>query len=281
MRRLKWVVAGLFAGFGLSAAPAWAWGALGHQAVGWVADARLSAKAREGVNALLAQESGATLASVSTWADQVVNRETGPWHYVNFEAGQCGGPPPAACDAGQCVISAIAAQAQALRTAAAPERRLMALKYLVHFAGDVHQPLHAGYAHDKGGNLAQVQFNGRGSNLHRFWDSTLVESLELDAQGLARAALALDEPQAGVSAPSNSTFEPAQWAAESCQLAQAEAFYPSRVVPSDYVQANQAVVLRRIRQAGLRLAAELNRVFEAEPEAAGAPSLRPSKSAAQ
>lgn len=68
----------------------------------------------------------------------------------------------------------------------ADEERLTALKYVVHLEGDAHQPLHAGYGDDKGGNTCQVRWDGRGSNLHHVWDTGMIETFELDSSALAK-----------------------------------------------------------------------------------------------
>jgi hypothetical protein len=229
--------------------------------VALVAQSRLKPEALAEANALLAAESGATLANVSVWADRVVNPHTGPWHYINFEPGQCGMPEAARCEARSCVTAVLHEQLKLLRQPGTPDQRLDALKYLVHFVGDVHQPLHAGYADDRGGNRFQLRFDNKGSNLHRVWDSILLESWGLDASGLAAAAMA--EP--GKVAPLRLEFEPEAWAMESCALVQAPGFYPDlpagRELSAEYVQAQRGVALRRVREAGWRLGAVLNEVF--------------------
>ena len=114
----------------------------------------LTPAARAEVDRLLALEPGATLASISTWADETRSPGTASWHYVNFprDAG-CAYEAPRDCPGDACVVGAIARQEAVLTSTAADAEKLVALKYLVHFVGDVHQPLHAGYADDKGGNV--------------------------------------------------------------------------------------------------------------------------------
>ena len=90
------------------------------------------------------------LASVSTWADEHRNPKTAPRHYVNFPRGNCSFEPERDCPEGQCVVRAIDEQVKVLKSGAEDELKLKALKYLVHFVGDVHQPLHAGYGDDRG-----------------------------------------------------------------------------------------------------------------------------------
>ena len=81
-------------------------------------------------------------------------------------------------------MEAIDRQAEVLKSNAPSEKRLNALKYLVHLVGDVYQPLHAGYLDDKGGNTYQLQAFMRGSNLHAFWDSGLIKNLDEDVEAM-------------------------------------------------------------------------------------------------
>lgn len=153
--------------------PVFAWGTQAHQVIAGLAMAQLTPQARHQVESLLAFESGATLMSVSTWADETRNPATAPWHYVNFPRDSCTYEMSRDCPDGKCVIGAIDAQTAILKSNATDEKRLNALKYLVHLVGDVHQPLHAGYLDDKGGNTYQLQVLRRVTNLHALWDSGL------------------------------------------------------------------------------------------------------------
>lgn len=156
---------------------AFAWGAEGHRLIAERAYERLPAPTRARVDALLSLGQGATLPSISTWADEVRSSTTAKWHCVNFDPGAaCRYSEQRACPDGQCVVGALERQAQALSSARAPEAQLNALKWVVHLVGDAHQPLHAGLAGDKGGNLYQVRAFGRGSNLHSVWDGALIRN---------------------------------------------------------------------------------------------------------
>ncbi|PTT92483.1 endonuclease, partial [Pelomonas sp. HMWF004] len=133
-----------------------AWGAEGHRLIAELAQDQLTPAARAQVARILEQEPGATMASISTWADEVRSRETAAWHYVNPPEGSCSYEPARDCPGGDCVVEAINAQAAILKSKAPDAVRLSALKWVVHLVGDVHQPLHAGFKGDKGGNLYQV-----------------------------------------------------------------------------------------------------------------------------
>jgi hypothetical protein len=130
------------------------------------------------------------MASLSTWADEPKNRATASWHYVNFPKGTCVYEAERDCPEGQCAVEAIDRQRAVLGSSAPDEKRLEALKYVVHLVGDLHQPLHAGYAEDKGGNQYQLQAFMQGSNLHALWDSGLIRNLNEDAGAMTTRLLA-------------------------------------------------------------------------------------------
>ena len=159
------------------------------------------------------------------------------------------------CPGGQCVVEAIEKQTEVLASKASDDKRLLALKYLVHFVGDVHQPLHAGYGEDRGGNTYQIQAFGHGSNLHAFWDSGLIKTLQEDTDTLSQRLL--------VKTLKNSTapLNAAQAAQASCRIVASDDFYPGRFVGQDYVQAFAPVMENQLVTAGARLAELLNRVL--------------------
>ena len=154
-RRLKCWLASFILAMTVSTA-AHAWGTEGHHVIALIAQSQLTPKARAAVDRLLAVEPGETLVSVSTWADEHRNPANAPWHYINFPRGDCVYNEERDCPDGRCVVVAIKRQQEVLVSGATDDRKLTALKYLVHFVGDLHQPLHAGFQDDRGGN--QYQF---------------------------------------------------------------------------------------------------------------------------
>ncbi len=251
----------------LFASAAFAWGPLGHELVGTLAQQQLSPAAQREVVRLLAPEHVDSLAAIASWPDQIQNdpaqaalwQRTRSQHYINFRNAGCDYVPPLDCRNGQCVVGGLQEQMAVLgdRTRSDADRR-QALKFVVHFVGDVHQPLHAGYRPDKGGNTWQVQFDGRGSNLHRVWDSGMLSRRGLDAPAYerlleARGPVALPAP---IAPPDNAY---AQWARESCLITAQPGFYPERhQISQAYVDAQLPVAELRIRQAARRLAQLLN-----------------------
>jgi hypothetical protein len=229
-----------------------AWGAQGHEAIASLAWQGLKPAARQEVARLLALEPGQTLESVSNWADVHRNPATGVWHYVNFPRGNCAYEPSRDCPEGKCVVAAIGRQLAVLASKAPDTDRLKALKYLVHLVGDVHQPLHAGYADDRGGNRFQVRAFARGSNLHAVWDSGLLRQMDLDKAALVAVLQSLPV------VPERRNVSPVEMAQESCRLVQSADFYPAEGVRDAYQQHFGPLVLQRLALAGARLAGLLN-----------------------
>jgi hypothetical protein len=244
--------------------PGRAWGPQGHRIVGLLAAYELGPAARAEVARLLAGEPEPTLAGVADWADDLrgsdpaLAQRTGRWHYVNFPHGDCQYTPPRDCPDGNCVVAAINRSFLALsdRRRSDGERR-DALKFLVHFVADVHQPLHAGYGDDRGGNLFQLNVDGNGSNLHAAWDSGILQTRHLDAGAYAAQLHSLPPLPHDPTLASNRPA--ADWAEESCRLVQAPTFYPARhAVDQAWLQAQRPLAEQRLRLAGSRLAALLN-----------------------
>lgn len=133
--------------------------------------------------------------------------------------------------------------------------KLEALKHIVHLVGDIHQPLHAAFADDRGGNTYQVQAFGRGTNLHALWDTGLLRHVDADAVGLSNAVVGLPRPTSSLA------FAPEQWATESCRIASRPDFYPGHRVTQTYLDTYQPVAETRLLLAGYRLASLLNATF--------------------
>ena len=237
----------------VAASAAHAWGSEGHQVVANLAQAKLTANAKAEIDRLLAVEPGATLASISTWADEHRDPTTTAWHYVNFPNNSCNYEALRACPDGNCVVEAINKQLDVLASRAPAEQRLTALKYVVHLVADVHQPLHAGYAEDRGGNRYQLQAFGDGTNLHALWDSGLIHNLDQNPATITARMMAVPVKA--------SDIKVAEIAEESCRIVGTPGFYPDRKLGPEYIKRFTPVMEQRLAIAGARLAATLNRVF--------------------
>lgn len=244
-----------------------AWGAQGHRLVARIAETRLDAPAQQAVAELLAGEADPTLHGVAAWADElrgndpVLGRRTAGWHYVNVAEHDCHYLRQRDCANGNCVTEAFRTQTAVLADRSQPlEARRQALKFVVHLVGDIHQPMHAGYAHDKGGNDFQLQFKGRGTNLHALWDSGMIYDRRLDDDAYLAVLQALPAPP--VTELARSPRDPEQWTEASCRIAIQPGVYPPRhVLADDYVERYRPLAENHLRLAGERLAVLLNDVL--------------------
>ena len=177
--------------------PVFGWWAEGHQIVASIAAQRLNPKAKAAVAAILPD--GQTLESISAWADEIRKdrKETGPWHYIDIPTGASRGDWSKYCPEQSCIAAVIPKMEKTLKdVSASREQRDEALRFLVHFIGDMHQPLHAGERQDHGGNLVKVTFDGQPLNLHAAWDGKLLEAwfkLDPDARLKLRAGAPASE----------------------------------------------------------------------------------------
>jgi nuclease S1 len=245
-------------------APAHAWGALGHRLVARLAYSQLTPQARAQVAELLANEAEPTLAGIANWADDLrdnnpdLGKRTSRWHYVNIGSHDCAYEAERDCRNGDCVVEAIRRQSTILADRNKPKaERLQALKFVVHFVGDVHQPLHASKTKDRGGNDFQVNYRGQGSNLHSVWDSGLLKSAGLDEDAYLRRLQALPAPKDATRTllPDAST----QWAEQSCKAVMQPGFYPARAKLEDsYYTRHRPIAEQRLREGGAHLAQLLN-----------------------
>jgi len=179
--------------------PARPWGCKGHQTVALIAEQNLTPEALQLVNKLLSENpvdpalkrycadpAHDLLADASTWPDDVRNiAKNGPWHYIDIPRGAARAPLSEFCGPGSCITQAIADQVAILQDPAAdPHKRADAIRYIVHFVGDLHMPLHASTNDDRGGNCVPVYFFWRtpqpvhdsyALNLHFVWDVAILE----------------------------------------------------------------------------------------------------------
>ena len=246
--------------------PARGWGRLGHRVAAKIAEARLTPAARAAVASLL--EPGESLADVSTWADEVRRDipESGPWHYINIPITEPKYDAKFVPKEG-CVVTKIDDFRKILADPNAPKaERQKALKFLVHFVQDMHQPVHVGHRDDRGGNQLQVQFFGEGSNLHSVWDSGLLNKANhTEAQWVDLLSKEITPELTD----SWSKGDPTDWATESLKIAGgAYLDRPSNLalkkgakLGQPYEDANLPLAERRLEQAGVRLAWILNAIF--------------------
>lgn len=239
-----------------SAGSAYGFGVAGHSIASSVASSRLCAQAGEAVARL---GGGQSLGQLSRWADQIRSvptwEHTAPWHYMNVPDDEplARYRTPESGD----VLWAIDEFTRRLGDETlAREQRVNALRFLVHFVVDIHQPLHVGRAADRGGNAVTFRVDGERTNLHRLWDSGIIarESGPRDRYTASVIALARAHADEWAEAP------PLEWATESKEL---RAFvYDFDGAPgAAYLDEAGRLLQRQLARAGVRLAATLNGIF--------------------
>jgi hypothetical protein len=241
----------------LFALSAFAWGPNGHRATGWIADKHLNKKARKELNRIL---SGESLAMASTWMDDIRSDSTydhtSDWHWVTIRDGetyQQSEKNPNG-DIIQTIERIVAALKSKKLTAT---EEVEHLKMLIHLIGDIHQPLHVGTGNDRGGNDIKVTWFKVESNLHRVWDSDMIEATKLSFTELAES---LDKPgQVQVQAWQKTNVY--DWATESMHYRSQIYNYGDGKLGYLYSYQNFHIVRHRLLQSGIRLAGVLNDIY--------------------
>jgi len=280
VRRVTAVVLMLLAGAG--AAPVHAWGQQGHRLVALIATERLTRVATQNVAWLLGPQ---TLADVSSWADSYRdnNYQTFYWHFLNIPPDATSYDRDRDCPlqpgvtAGSradkwrdCAVDRILYNKERVADASLDRAdRAVALKFLVHFVGDLHQPFHAlGVGH--GGNDVPVSIFGEeycGSypcNMHTVWDGSLITHRNLDDGKFMTALREQIERNKWAARPVGT---PADWAMQSHDLGNAALLPPHGNADEAYYRAQMPIVEQRLSLGGLRLAAVLNEILTAPPPA--------------
>ena len=250
---------GIMTGFLLFLFPAQivaAWGPEGHRIIGEIAQRRLLPEVLKKIEI---EFNIKHLADVSDWADQVKDaRRQRNWHFTNIKDSAREYNQQRDCANKKCVTEIIPKYERVLADRSAPAKeRMEALKYLVHFVGDVHQPLHLGNEVDRGGNNIPLNFAGRQTNLHALWDSDLI--LHYKKVNLLKYACVMDQKNGKREVLLQS--QPIDWTNESRRLALDFAYSQMLTegeAPMDYVLKSRVIIENQLCRAGIRLAHLLN-----------------------
>lgn len=221
-----------------------------------IAAQALNPRARQQVARLLGGEAEAMMVLNASWADEIrdARPSTSTWHYVNIELNEPGYDARRDCPAGDCVVAQISRDQAVL--ASGRGDRVEALKFLIHFVGDEHQPLHVADDHDRGGNARLLRYRGRPVSLHHVWDDEVVSALGRDPALIAGSIWQNLTPQ---QKRDDAKGTPAAWANDS--FIAARGIYAGvwgNSVPGDYADRQKALTRAQLAKAGLRLAAILN-----------------------
>lgn len=267
--------------------PAFPWGELGHFTLCEIAYRQLDPQVQSEVNKLLGN---AVFAKECTWADKIrgARKETGPWHYINFEQEES--YPETINQAGD-VAQALIRSEDTLRSLKSDEAaKVESLKFLMHFAGDVHQPLHVGYGSDRGGNQKYVTWFSKTFhtytfenfenemvtqrskiNLHSVWDTHLLEKFterSLDIKEGQQAYQAYADEIQKASSEEIKTWQKStylDWVSESRTYLEGAYEIGEGRLGETYFKKHYPVVNKRLKMGGYRLAGVLNRIFKNVP----------------
>lgn len=235
------------------------WGQNGHRATGKIAENHLKKRAKKKIDKLL---KGQSLAFVSTFGDEIKSdrkySKYFPWHYVNmgldetYEESKKNPKGDLVTGIKECI--------KVLKDEKSTnEDKVFHLKMLVHLIGDLHQPMHIGQREDKGGNTIQVQWFGRGTNLHAVWDTKMIEEWNMSYLELADNAQDLSKKQ--VAAMQKGTV--VEWVNEVHLLTKEvyKSVKKGENLRYRYSYEHFGIVRTQLQKGGIRLAKVLNEIF--------------------
>jgi len=234
-----------------------AWGPTGHRTTGWIADKYLNKKARKEIERILG---GQSLAMASTWMDEIRSDSaydyTADWHWVTLQDGQT--YEQSEKNPKGDIIQALEKIMTELKSKTlTPEEETKRLKMLIHLVGDIHQPLHVGGGSDRGGNDVRISWFRNESNLHRVWDSEMIDDTKLSYSELGQS---LDKPSpAQLTGWQNSSVK--DWAYESMAYRKQVYDYGNGKLGYQYSYKYFHIVRYRLLQSGIRLASVLNEIY--------------------
>jgi hypothetical protein len=235
------------------------WGATGHRVVGKIADDYLCGKAKREVSKLLKRKS---LAFVSTFADEIKSdkryNEFYTWHYINMPLDE-NYEESKKNPKGDLVSGIEHCKSVIQDKNATDDDKAFYLKLLIHLIGDLHQPMHIGLEKDKGGNDFKVQWFYKDSNLHRVWDSQMIDDFNMSYNELAENADVLSKQQIKAIQEGSIT----DWVNQTHQLSKAvyKSAQPDENLRYRYSYDHFKTVRSQLQIAGIRLAKVLNDLF--------------------
>ena len=285
MRKAFQILILLFSSF--ISTPASAWGPVGHETIAYIAWDNLNSDAQAKIKALL--EPGSNLPSISNWADEIrpTHKETAPWHYIDLPIRKdiTKADEAAYCPDNNCILNQLQIFEDILGEysnddySKSKADRLKALKFIVHFMGDLHQPLHCADDSDRGGNQKTVLFwapwgddSGKPHRielkLHALWDDLLVPDIKEDPRQMAtnlEKEITAGDREAWMKGDTQ------DWIFESYTIAKNKIYpgfepgdqsHSSHVLPKDYYEKMRPVVCKQLEKAGIRLAFVLEEVLK-------------------
>lgn len=234
------------------------WGEVGHNIVVEIAQGLVTKNIQDSVQKYLGKMSWK---SASTWMDEMRSKTRydymKPWHYVNIDLGK---QYDTTIAEGNNVVNQLTVAILNLknRSKFTTEETSYNLKILFHLIGDIHQPLHVGFGKDKGGNTIEVTFFDRPTNLHRVWDSDIIEYENYKVSDIQKLLSQMSEEDKRKIVNASVT----DWLNQSRKLLKSVYAFKNNKIQSEYVERNKLVVESQLLNAGLRLATVLDDIFQ-------------------
>lgn len=245
----------VFVGLLIKSTLCFSWGGKGHKIVAQIAKIYLDKNIQDSVQKYLGDMS---FEDAAVWMDVIKSDHTydhlKPLHYINIEKDKT-----YVKHDGNIVseLELVIAQLKNKSKRSSDDVKT-AIKVLFHLVGDLHQPLHVGYGEDKGGNTVQVQFNGKGTNLHHVWDSDIIESKNIVAADCIRIIQRYSPKEV----KDIQTIDVVTWMNDSRILLPAVYGFKTNVLDEEYINKNALVIEKQLANAGLRLVSVLNATFK-------------------
>jgi hypothetical protein len=235
------------------------WGQIGHYVTGHIAENHITEKTAAELDRVIGNES---LAVASVWMDDIRSDSnydyTSSWHWVTIPDGMTYDETEKNRD-GDVLWALETLIADLKEGGLSAKEEHDKLKMVVHMVGDIHQPLHVGTGDDRGGNDARVQWMGENSNLHRVWDSNMIESRQMSYTEISSNVDVVD--QETVEEWQAATVR--DWANESMNYREDVYNLPdNNRIGYEYRYANYDIVKERLVMAGVRLAGVLNDIYD-------------------
>jgi hypothetical protein len=250
--------------------PSWAFHRVGHETTSYIAENRLSPSTMKSISQIIGANE--KLAAIAYWADEIRPQrpETRPWHFINLPVRKEISQTQVwqYCPRKECVLGQIQVDARTLTDSSTSRKEKdEALRFLVHFIGDVHQPFHCADDDDRGGNEKLIRFKGQPTNLHALWDGLISEDSAENSKALAaKLEPEITPEKAKTWAEGNET----SWCMESYRIAKNIIYKNYEPGPHDltkvnlgldYYQQMRPIVEEQLKKAGVRLAKFLNQLL--------------------
>ena len=233
-----------------------AWGAEGHKMTATIAFNHLDQRIKDSLQFYLGET---TIQQASVWMDEMRSNhmydEMKPWHYVDFPEGESYTPSKEAN-----IINAINNTIVELKNRRKISKGVVALdlKILIHLLGDLHQPLHTGYAIDKGGNTIKLFYFDKELNLHKIWDTEIIVSQNINSEGCERLISTCSTD----SLEKIKTPNVLQWMNETRSHLPEVYDFQNNTIEQPYLNKNTPLIETQLFKAGIRIASLLTQIFE-------------------